>query len=300
MRLMGVLCLVAVTLARGQSAFEGQIDLSNALYTGHLSAHLKGPWPSRSDLRADVGPTGAFQFSAPKAGTYTLQVVDESGREILSQTVEVNSWGGSVSLSMPDQHREVAAAGKVTIASLLHKPKPAAYKSCLRAQKYVAAHDFQSAASELEKAVAADPLYAMAHGNLGAEYARLSQFDDAAFELRRAIELDPATGVYYSNLAWVLAQQSRITEATTLAQRGVQLDPANPESQFILGWLLSKRQETWESAIPHLVFAAREIPAAHRVLADVYHLTGRELLAHEEMRRYVAAFRGSAVTVASN
>jgi Tfp pilus assembly protein PilF len=293
MKWIAVFCFAVVASAQGPSVLEGQIDLTNSPYSNGMSVHLKGPWPARGDVRTGLESGGAFQFSDVKPGTYTLQVLDESGHEIVSQTVQVSSGGSSVSLSIPEQYRDVASSDRVSVASLLHKPKASAYKACLRAQKFSEAHDYQRAATELEKAVTEDPLFAAAHGNLAAEYARLLRLDDAAFELRRAIELDPGTGLYYSDLAWVMARLSRFPEAETFAQRGVDLNATNAKAQLLLGWLEAKRPEASGSAIPHLVFAGRELPEAHRILADLYHQTGRELLAQEEMRKYTAAMASS-------
>ena len=292
MKWIVVLCFAAAAWAQGPSRLEGQIDLTNSPYANGLSAHLQGPWPERSEFRARVDSNGSFTFDDAKPGTYTLQVLDDSGREILSQTVQVSSGGNSVTLTMPEQYRDVASGEQVSVASLMHKPKPSAFKDCLKAQKFTEEHDYQRAASELEKAVAADPLFATAHGNLGAAYARLLRLDDAAFELRRAIELDPNTGVYFTDLAWVLARLRRFPEAETFAQRGVDLNSANSKAQLLLGWLQAKHPDSSGSAIPHLIFAARELPEAHLILADLYHQTGRELLAQEEMRKYSAGAGG--------
>ncbi|HTQ53944.1 MAG TPA: tetratricopeptide repeat protein [Bryobacteraceae bacterium] len=293
MRLIAVFGLAAASLAWGQATFEGQIDLSNAGDSNHLSVHWKGPGPSGKDHRADVSADGSFQFAA-KPGEYTLRVVDDSGREILSHQVEVGSGGGAATLSIPSPYRQIGTPAIVSVADLAHRPRPAALRACVRAERYTSEHDYQDAAAELEKAVAADALFARAHGNLGAAYAHLRRWNDAAFELRRAIELDPNTGAYYSNLGWVLSQQGRMPEAEVFAQKGARLDTTNPKSQLLLGWLLAKQPETRASAIPHLIFAARDIPQAHWMLADVYHLTGRELLAEDEMRQYAAACQDGA------
>ena len=136
------------------------------------------------------------------------------------------------------------------------------------------------------KAVAFDPLYAPAHGNLGAQYARLARFRSAELELRKAIELDSGTGVYYSDLAWVLANEGQEREAQSQAPRGVDLDAVNPKAHLLLGYLLANHPETRASALSHLIFAAREIPEAHQILAGVYRATGNEILARQEMQRY--------------
>lgn len=285
-----IVCLfIAMTAAQAQTVLDGRIDSINSAELSHISVHLKGPYPTSGDIIAEVTGAGEFRMAQITPGTYTLQVLDSFGHQIVSQSVEVTHAGTHVSVEMPVSDSTRNTGQSVSLATLLHKPKPAAFKACLRAQKYSEARDYQRAAAELEKAVALDPLYPSAHGNLGAQYARLKRLDSAEGELRKAIQLDPATGIYYSDLAWVLADEKQTREAEIAARRAVDLDGVNATSQLLLGCLLANRPEARAAAVPHLMFAARQIPEAHRILADVYHMLGNELQAREEMEHYMDA-----------
>jgi tetratricopeptide (TPR) repeat protein len=191
-------------------------------------------------------------------------------------------------VSLPHAKRERPPDGSISVARLRHKPNRAARKAFDRAQKFSGAGDYQQAASELQKAIAADDLYSEAHANLGVQYMKLSKFNEAVVEFRRAIALDQGTGAYYSNLALALAALHQVSEATTFARRGLDMDAANHKSQMVLGWVLASQPETRLAAIPYLEEAARGIPAAHRVLADLYRLSGRPELAARELRQYQA------------
>ncbi len=269
------------------TVLEGQIDSINSTELRHISVHLRGPYPTSGDITAELTSSGEFRVAQITPGTYTLQVLDSFGHQIVSQSVEVTHAGTHVSIELPVSDNTPNAGWSVSLATLLHKPKPAAFKACLRAQKYSEARDYQRAAAELQKAVALDPLYAPAHGNLGAQYARLKRLDSAEGELRKAIQLDPATGLYYSDLAWVLADEKQTREAEIAARRAVDLDGVNAMSQLLPGYLLANRPEARAAAVPHLMFAARQIPEAHRILVDTYHMIGNEPQALEETEHYI-------------
>jgi len=293
MKIAVILLLFGLSAARSQSVFEGHVEGGDPETLRGMSVQLSGPGPASTDFRADVDLSGSFHLTGLKPGTYILQLMDCYGHQVVSQTVEVSYTPGSVSVVMPNSYRETSSAGTVSVATLQHKPKAAAFKACMRAQKLSDAKDFTHAALELEKAVSLDPLFAAAHGNLGAEYARLLRFSEAEAQLRKAIALDPATGLYHSDLGWVLFEQGHVPEGQAEAQRGVDLDVTNPRSHMLLGYLLALQPQKRASAIPHLVFAAHQIPDAHRVLAAVYRIEGKENLANQEVQLYQAELRDS-------
>ena len=294
MKLLVTVLFVAVAAAQDSAVIRGQIQSDSLVDMERLSIQMQGPIPSHNEYRADVDPSGAFHVRDVTPGTYTLQVVDTSGHELMSRAVQINSASDSLSLSIPQQRKESPGGGAVSVSTLRHKPKKEAYKACLRAEKLSEAHDFAGAAAALEKAAAADPQYAPAFGNLGAQYARLERWKEAEPALRKAIELDPATGVYYSNLAYVMINLKQHDEAEKLALRAVELDGVSAKSQLLLGSLLATEPQNRVSAIRHLEYAARELPEAHRVLARLYTITGRRELAEKEMQKYEAAVVGTA------
>jgi len=157
----------------------------------------------------------------------------------------------------------------ISAARLRHKPSGKAWKAFGRGLKFDQRGAITSAATEFQRAVTVDPEYSEAHGNLGVEDTMLGLFDEAASEFRRAIALDPATAIHHSNFAYVLIRLRRHTEAESEAQTAVSLDAGNAKAQFLLGYLLALRPETRDRAVPHLEYASRELPQAHRVLVEV-------------------------------
>lgn len=160
----------------------------------------------------------------------------------------------------------------VSAARLRHRPPGKAWKAFGRGLRFDQSGSTKAAADEFQKAVSIDPNFSEAIGNLGVENTQLGRLDEAAAQFRRAIELDPASGVHHANLAFVLIRARRLEEADPEAQTAVALDPANVKAQLILGFLLARKPETRDRAISHLEYAARRMPEAHKILAQL----GRE------------------------
>jgi tetratricopeptide (TPR) repeat protein len=174
----------------------------------------------------------------------------------------------------------------ITVARLRHKLIRKAVVAFRRAAKFANSGAWQQGALELQKAVAIDPEFSEAHGNLGANYIRLGRLEDAAAELRRAIRLDPATGTHHANLAVALSMMRRPNDAELEARSAVAMDPTNFKAQYVLGCLLANRPDRRTDAIPHLTYAARFLPEGHEALAEVYRASGEPERAQAEMERY--------------
>ncbi len=180
----------------------------------------------------------------------------------------------------------------VSVTRLRHKPPGKARALFWRGMKLANAGQWQSGAQEFEQAVAIDPNFSEAHGNLGVVYSALGRFDQAAEELRRAIALDPATGVHHMNYAYVLIRLQRENEAEPEAQTAVALDPDNANAQCLLGYLLARRPDERQQAVAHLVYAAREVPEAHFVLAEVYLAEGAAADANQQLALFLKETAG--------
>ena len=186
--------------------------------------------------------------------------------------------------------------GTVSLASLRHKIPGKAFAAFSRALKLAHRRDWRQGAKELETAVALDPEFSDAHGNLGVYYIMLEQFNQAVVELRRAIALDHATSIHHSNLALAYILLHRPNEAKTEAQTAVELDSRNARGQYLLGFLLAANPAARADAMKRLNFAAQEVPDAHLILGSIYRADGDNTKAHLELERYekaVADFKGS-------
>jgi tetratricopeptide (TPR) repeat protein len=177
----------------------------------------------------------------------------------------------------------------VSATQLRHKFISKAVAAFARALKLAKAGAWETGARELEKAVAIDPGFSEAHGNLGVHYFKLGRLEQAAHEFHCAIELDPGTSLDHSNLAVVMLLLRRPAEAEAEAQTAVGLDGTNFKAHYVLGLLLTRREETRGEGTEHLLYAARELPDAHLELAQLFRAEGDERRATLELDRYKLA-----------
>src|SRR5579872_2468779 len=176
-----------------------------------------------------------------------------------------------------------------SVVRLRHRPRKDALQAARKAQKFSEAGDYLHAAREYEKAVAADPEYSEALGNLGAQYVRLGRMEDSVALFQRAIALDPAASLHQSNLALALVKLGRQEEAEKWARHAVEIDGSNGMGHYVLGCVLTFHTTTVAEAIKQLQTAARTVPRAHEVLAQLYRVAGNTRQANEEMREYAEA-----------
>lgn len=187
-------------------------------------------------------------------------------------------------VSPPEQDMETERI--ISVTRLRHKLGRKAAAAYARAEKFVRAGALQNGVRELQKAVAFDPEFPEAHGNLGAQYVRLGLVEDALKELRCAAGLDPRNSIHHANLAIALVMVNRLNEAEVEAQSAVSLDGTNFRAQYMYGVLLARKASNWDSAIPHLVYAGRFVPESHLTLAQVYSAQGAAPQAQAELSRY--------------
>ena len=178
----------------------------------------------------------------------------------------------------------------VSVASLRHHPPDKALSAFERSLKHANAGEWEAAARDLQKAVATDPGFADAHGNLAVCYLEMQNAEAAAVALRRAIELDSSPTTFHVNLAIALILLGERGEAEIEARKAADLDRNNAKAHYLLGLLLAQRPETRETAAQHLIYAARGVPEAHHLLAALYRISGDEARAQEELERYHSAF----------
>jgi Flp pilus assembly protein TadD len=154
----------------------------------------------------------------------------------------------------------------VSAKHLRHKVPKAAMKAYKNGEKLSRQHHPDKASQELEQAIAPDPDFSDAHGDLGVQYARLNRLPDAEAELRRALALDPEDDLHHSNLGWILFWQGRFDEAEASVKRALRLAPGSASAHMLLGRLMFNRAETRADGLKHLEYAARVMPAAKAML----------------------------------
>jgi len=181
----------------------------------------------------------------------------------------------------------------ISLARLRHNPPRKAVKFFERGIKMASAGQWQNSANEFAHAVAIDPQFSEAYGNLGTSLSATGQFEQAIGDFRRAIELDPATGAHHMNLGYALMSLNRAREAEPEARTAVALDPTSGNAHYLLGIIFAQRVETRSAAIQHLLYAAPGVPDAHFVLAQLYRLAGDEYAAGQEMVQFRKVSPGS-------
>lgn len=174
----------------------------------------------------------------------------------------------------------------ISLAQLRHKIPGKALAAFSRALKLARRREWEQGAKELEAAVAVDPDFSDAHGNLGVHYMMLEQLSQAITEFRRAIMLDGTASTHHSNLALAYLLLHKAKEAKTEAETAVSLDSRNAAGQYLLGFILAKNPGERAEARKHLTFAAEEIPDAHLALMSLYRNAGEDRKATEELERY--------------
>lgn len=287
------LCVVVLlcggSVCSAQVPLRGEILASPGTNLSWLSVQIETLDSAGARLNVMVESDGRFTFRDVAPGTYRLRILDAAGDEITSESLSVFPGSVPVLVHLPEQKTERPSGANVSVERLRHRPTKRALRAFLQAQKLSEANEHERAATALEKAVALDPEFIEARGNLGVQDALLKRYERAAEEFRRAIALDPSTAQHQSNLALVLLNLGRSVEAEQWARHAVELDGASAQAHYALGCVLLRRPETRPAGIQELQLAAREFPKAHWTLAEVYRVAGEKDLAKEEMQRYLAA-----------
>ena len=141
------------------------------------------------------------------------------------------------------------------VSQLRHRPGPRAWRTRAEGPEAIGIRRLSRRRGATGKGRRLGPQYAEAHGNLGAQYARLGQPARGAAEFHRAIALDPSSAIDQSNLALVLAQLGQTTAAVQWARHALQIDSTDAAGHYVLGCLLardaalapgSRRFTTWK------------------------------------------------------
>lgn len=206
----------------------------------------------------------------------------------LATPSQMDSWDRNLPVPAPAP-AEPPSGETVSLVRLRHKPPAKARDAFARGIRFDQAGAIENAAAEFEKAIALDPEFSEAHGNLGVEYSAAGRLAEAAAEFRRAMAIDPATSVHHSNLALVLVRLKQNQEAENEAQAALSQDSTNASGHLVLGLLWAQRPEKSSVAESQLLYAARSIPAAHLVLAQIYTAEGAAQTARAELDHYLQA-----------
>ena len=156
-------------------------------------------------------------------------------------------------------------AGCAAAPSRVAEPEAAQRRAQARlalASAYFEQGQTETALEEVERALAADPLLAPAHGLRGLAQASLGQATAAQASFTRALELEPRDADTLHNHGWFLCQQQRWDEAQARFEQAL----ARPDyrgtarSLRALG-VCQARAQRWEAAESSLARAVELEPA---------------------------------------
>ena len=213
---------------------------------------------------ADLTSDDAFLFRNVATGQYWVVVNDTGGTELYKGLLSASPIEAVVAIHLPEDDRRRPPSGPVSVTELRHPPSAKAIRAATAAQHSAESGDYRKAAQQLENAIRMSPDYAVAHSNLGAQYARMGRYDDAITEARQSIALGQPNPVDLCNMAYAQLFLRRFDDAGQSVRQCLALAPSSPHAHYLLGNLLARESRTLPEALAHLEFAARSLPQANR------------------------------------
>jgi adenylate cyclase len=137
----------------------------------------------------------------------------------------------------------------------------------------------KQAVESVQKAIALDDSYALAHGWLGFLLAYLRKYDEGIVEAQKCVALDPngAHGYLYLSIVYRLA--SRHEEAVDAIEKAIRLNPFPPNTYYreaVQPYLFVGKYEEAIAAGEKAVALSPNDPLAHSRLTAAYSLAGRQ------------------------
>ena len=138
-------------------------------------------------------------------------------------------------------------------------------------------NDLESAARDLDEAIAQAPAWAAAHYERGKLWLRADDMARAAESFQRAADLLPAFGPSWANLGGTLGELDRPHDALAAFERALALDPASPQALNNVGVVrreLGRLGES-EAAFRKVIQLTPEMAFGHYNLGHTLFLQGR-------------------------
>jgi adenylate cyclase len=154
----------------------------------------------------------------------------------------------------------------------------------------------------IQKAIALDDSYALAHGFLGLLYVYLRKYEESIMEAQKCVALDPNGAHGYLYLSMVLRFAGRFEEAVQAIEKAIRLNPFPPNTYFRQAcgtYSFVGRYEEAIAAGKKAVTVSPNDEIAHTLLSAAYSLAGRQeearIAAAEVLRlnpKFSAVFAG--------
>ncbi len=131
----------------------------------------------------------------------------------------------------------------------------------------------------IQKAIALDDSYALAHGWLGYLYVFLRKYEKGIMETQKGIALDPNGAHGYLYLCMVLRFAGRFEEAVQAIEKAIRLNPFPPNTYFRMAcgtyFFVGRYEEAIEAGKKAVTVAPNDY-IAHMLLSAAYSLAGRQ------------------------
>ncbi len=197
-----------------------------------VRSQLRAELTNQSGMSISVQTTdseGLVTFHIAGDGVYYVRVSGPTIQDAVSQGIEFDNLQESghglqiVYVQVKPTAESTASAASstnqtVTSAAELRVPQNAS-KAFDKGMAAWQNKDYQKAATEFEKAVAAYPEYDSAYNNLGVMYAHLNQSDKAMAAFKRSVELNDKNADADRNLARMLLRQKDYPHAEELLKK---------------------------------------------------------------------------------
>ncbi len=190
-----------------------QMQLRCELEAGTGVAFTQMYTDNNGTLRFHIASDGVYyvKVSGPGIETTTSQPIEfdnleESGHGFQVVYVRVRATSDAVQSSTSSGKQQVAAEAELRVPQSARK----AFDKGMSAWKK---KDYQKAADQFEKAVAAYPEYDSAYNNLGVMYAQLNQSDKSIAAFKRSVELNDKNADADRNLARMFLRQKDFPDA---------------------------------------------------------------------------------------
>ena len=237
-RIRAELIDVATGAAPWSDEYDGQVNgtftvqdsIASSIMT-HLRLHLSATATELTGRRT----TDAAAHDLYLQGRYYFEKRDSTGlrkaREFFEQAIARDSSYALAYAGLADAYSQSSVFGHVTPGQVYGKAKAAAVRALALDPKLVEAHtalgflalffdwDWPAAGRELERAIALDPRYPLAHLIRAWYFVAVDSLDQAVASARRAVDLDPFSTIARARLIDMLIFAGRAGEGLAEAER---------------------------------------------------------------------------------
>ena len=145
----------------------------------------------------------------------------------------------------------------------------------------------KQAVVSVQKAIALDDSYALAHGFLGILYVYLSKYEEGIMEAQKGVALDPNGAHGYLYLSIIYRYAGRYEEAVDAIEKAIRLNPFPPNTYFRQACgaynMVGRYEEAIEAGKKAVTLSPNDL-FAHMFLAAAYSLAGRQEAARIEAK----------------